>query len=170
MEQIQIRPLEQNDVQDLLSFMNVLSKEQTYIRLQGEELTMDEEIRYIDDFIRRVREKKAIKLLAFNGKELIGVADVYLKDKIENHIGVFGITIKKEWRGKGIGRKLMKQTLNEAIKSINGLKIIELGVFANNPIAKKMYEKMGFVEYGKLPKGIRHKGEFVDHLYMYKEV
>ncbi|MFZ2205989.1 MAG: GNAT family N-acetyltransferase [Microgenomates group bacterium] len=170
MEHIQIRSLEQNDVQELLSFMNALSKEQTYIRLQGEELTMDEEIRYIDDFIRRVREKKAIKLLAFNGKELVGVADVYLKDKIENHIGVFGITIKKEWRGKGIGRKLMEQTLREAATSIDGLKIIELGVFANNPVAKKMYEKMGFVEYGKLPKGIRHKGEFVDHLYMYKEV
>lgn len=170
MEKIQIRPLEQNDVNELLSFMNTLSKEQTYIRLQGEELTMDEEIRYIDDFIRRIKEKKAVKFLAFNEKELVGVADVYLKDKIENHIGVFGITIKKEWRGKGIGRKLMEQTLKEAAESIGGLKIIELGVFANNPVAKKMYEKMGFVEYGKLPKGIKHKGEFVDHLYMYKEV
>lgn len=170
MEQVQIRPLEQNDVQELLSFMNILSKEQTYIRLQGEELTIDEEIRYVDDFIRRMKERKAIKFLAFQGKELIGVADVYLKDKIESHIGVFGITIKKEWRGKGIGRKLMEQTLNEAVKSIDGLKIIELGVFANNPVAKKMYEKMGFVEYGRLPKGIKYKGDFVDHLYMYKEV
>lgn len=170
MENIQIRGLKQDDVTEMLSFINEISKEETYIRLQGEQLTVDEEIRYVDDFIRRIGEGSAVKLLAFNGTELIGVADVYLKDKIEKHIGVFGITIKKEWRGKGIGQELMKKTLAEATQKIKGLKIIELGVFANNPIAKKMYEKMGFVEYGRLPGGIKHRGEFVDHLYMYKQV
>lgn len=170
MENIQIRGLKQEDVTEMLSFINEISKEETYIRLQGEQLTMDEEVRYVDDFIRRIGEGSAVKLLAFNGKTLIGVSDVYLKDKIEKHIGVFGITIKKEWRGKGVGQELMKKTLAEATQKIKGLKIIELGVFANNPIAKKMYEKMGFVEYGRLPKGIKHRGEFVDHLYMYKQV
>lgn len=170
MENIQIRGLKQEDVTEMLSFINEISKEETYIRLQGEQLTMDEEVRYVDDFIRRIGEGSAVKLLAFNGKTLIGVSDVYLKDKIEKHIGVFGITIKKEWRGKGVGQELMKKTLFEATQKIKGLKIIELGVFANNPIAKKMYEKMGFVEYGRLPKGIKHRGEFVDHLYMYKQV
>lgn len=170
MENIQIRGLKQEDVTEMLSFINEISKEETYIRLQGEQLTMDEEVRYVDDFIRRIGEGSAVKLLAFNGETLIGVSDVYLKDKIEKHIGVFGITIRKEWRGKGIGQELMKKTIAEATQKIKGLKIIELGVFANNPIAKKMYEKMGFVEYGRLPKGIKHRGEFVDHLYMYKQV
>lgn len=165
-----IRGVRQDDVAEMHAFINELSSEQTYIRLQGEEITLDEEIRYVDDFVRRVGEGTAVKLLAFDGKTLVGVADVYLKDKIERHIGVFGITIKKEWRGKGLGKELMKRTLDEAVKHIKGLRIIELGVFANNPLAKKMYEKMGFVEYGRLPQGIRHRGEFVDHLYMYKKV
>lgn len=168
MENILIRSVEQNDVNEMCSFINEISKEKSYIRLQGEEITLDEEIRYVDDFVRRVGEGTAVKLLAFSGKTLVGVADVYLKDKIERHIGVFGITIKKEWRGKGLGKELMKRTLEEAEKHIKGLRIIELGVFANNPVAKKMYEQMGFIEYGRLPQGIQHRGEFVDHIYMYK--
>jgi len=170
MDEIFIRPVEREDVHALLTFINVLSKEQTYIRLQGEELSLDDEILYIDDFLRKVQNHKAMKLLAFHKNELVGVADIYLKDKIESHIGVFGLTIKKEWRGKGIGRILMEKTMNEASNSIDGLKIIELGVFANNSVAKKLYEKMGFKEYGVLPRGISHKGAYVDHIYMYKEV
>jgi len=62
----------------------------------------------------------------------------------------------------------MDMVLEEARKNITDLQIITLGVFGNNPIAKKMYEKKGFKEYGLLPKGIQHKGELVDHFYMYK--
>lgn len=170
MENIQVRSLQQTDVEALLSFMNTISAERTFIRLQGEPISLDIEIRYVDDYVRKINEHSAVKLLAWNGSELVGVADICLKDKIESHIGVFGITIKKEWRGKGLGRMLMEKTIEEGIRNISGLKIIELGVFANNPIAKKMYEKMGFVEYGRLPNGIKYKGEFVDHLYMYKQV
>ena len=28
----------------------------------------------------------------------------------------------------------------------------------------------GFKEYGKLPAGVLHRGQYVDHIYMYKEV
>lgn len=170
MENIQIRSLQQTDVEALLSFMNTISQERTFIRLQGEPITLDIEIRYVDDYVRKIAEHTAVKLLAWNGTELVGVADICLRDKIERHIGVFGITVKKEWRGKGLGKRLMEETIKEGIRNITGLKIIELGVFANNPIAKKMYEKMGFVEYGRLPKGIQYKGELIDHIYMYKQV
>jgi len=51
------------------------------------------------------------------------------------------------------------------------LKIITLGVFANNPIALKMYQKrFDLKEYGRLPQGIKHRGKFVDHIFLYKRV
>lgn len=165
-----IRHCRRDDVERLLEFINTLSREQTYIIFQGEQMTIDEESRYVEGFLKKAEDKKAIKLLAFHNEELIGVADITPKERAESHIGVFGLTIKKEWRGKGVGSFLMQIALEESKKNIEGMKIITLGVFANNPIAKKIYEKLGFVEYGILPKGLAHKGELVDHIYMYKLV
>ena len=43
----------------------------------------------------------------------------------------------------------METTLNEAEKELNGLKLITLGVFSNNPAAIKMYQNFGFKEFFK---------------------
>ena len=167
---ILIRHVRRDDTKPLMDFINVLSIEQTYITFQGEQMTLIEESNYIDGFIKKAENHGAVKLLVFHGEELIGLADVFMKDRAESHIGVFGIMLAKEWRAKGIGKFLMQLTLDEAKKNIPTMKIITLGVFCNNPIAKALYEKMGFATYGMLPKGLQHKGELVDHLYMYKEV
>ena len=59
---------------------------------------------------------------------------------------------------------------HEAKKYIKELKIVRLGCFANNKTACVMYKNSGFKEYGRLPAGIRHRGEFVDHVYFYKNI
>ncbi len=163
-----IRYCRRDDVERLMEFINTLSREQTYITFQGEQMTFEEENKYVEGFIKKTEEKKAIKLLAFHGDKLVGVCDITPKEKIESHIGVFGLTVHKEWRGKGIGLLLMQTTLNEAKKNLVGIQIITLGVFANNHVAVHLYKKMGFKEYGLLPKGIQHRGELVDHVFMYK--
>lgn len=165
---IVVRHVRRDDVERLLAFINVLSAEQTFITFQGEVVSLEEENRYIEGFIEKAENHLAVKLLVFHAGELIGVADIITKEKVENHIGIFGITLAKEWRNKGIGSFLMQTVFEEARKNIVGLQIVTLGVFGNNPIAKKLYEKMGFKEYGTLPKGIQHKRELVDHVYMYK--
>jgi len=165
-----IRHVIAEDLEKLLEYINTLSKEKTFIRFQGEQLTREEEKKYLDDFLKKQKMGKAIKLLAFNKDELIGVADIHLEDKISSHVGIFGITVKKEFRGEGIGKILMDLTIKEAQKNLKGLQIITLGVFSNNPLAKAIYEKFDFKEYGCLPEGVLHRGKYVDHLYMFKQV
>jgi len=167
---IVIRHVQRDDVERLLHFMNVLSIEQTYILFQGEQMSLEEESRYVEGFINKAENHMAVKLLVFHGEEFIGLADIITKERAENHVGTFGIIIAKEWRGKGIGHFLMEKAIEEAKKNIVELHIITLGVFSNNPVAKKMYEKMGFKEFGLLPGGIKYKGGLVDHIYMYKKI
>lgn len=93
-----------------------------------------------------------------------------MKDKTESHEGVFGLSVASEFRGEGIGSLVMKLTLEEALKNMLELKIITLGVFSNNSLAMDIYKKFGFIEYGRLPKGVLHRGQYVDHIYMYKNV
>lgn len=158
------------DARAMLKYINKLSLERTYIRFQGEQLTLKEETDYLKEQLKLIKKKKAIKILVFKDTELIGIADVSLKDKTERHLGLFGITIKKEYRGQGIGKALMGLTLTEAKKQLKGLKIIMLGVFAPNKKAIKMYQSFGFKQYGLLPKGAYTAKGYVDHMEMYKPV
>ena len=147
-------------------YINTLSKEKTFIRFQGEKISLKEETVYLDTMLKKIEAKKAVKILAFCEKELIGICDVNIQDKTERHIGLFGITIKKEWRNKGIGKKLMDLTINEARNNLKGLQLIILGVFANNPKAIKMYHRFGFKKYGLLPNGVYLQDKLVDHINM----
>lgn len=164
-----IRYLDKGDTQILLDYINTLSKEQTFVRFQGEQLTLEEEQKFVDKNLKGIEEETTVQLLTFSDGKLIGVSGVYMLDKVERHIGTFGISLAVEFRSEGIGKILMEKVLEEA-KNLKGIKIITLTMFGTNEIAKKLYEKMGFREYGRLPKGITYKGNFVDYVYMYKNL
>ncbi len=151
-------------------YINILSKEQTFIRFQGEEASLAEEEAYVQDQLKKIRQYEAVMLLVFCDEKLVANAGLSLSDKIESHIGVFGISVAKEHRGDGIGSLLMDMVLQEAERELLKLKIATLTVFGNNPFAKEMYERKGFKVYGNLPEGVLHKEQYVDHIYMYKKI
>lgn len=159
-----------DDLKTVWEYINTISKEQTFILFQGEQISLEMEEKWLEGELKKIKEGKAVQIFAFVDNKLVGVSGITMKDRAEKHIGLFGITLAKDFRGKGIGTVLMEKVLNEAKKYLKGLKIIDLGVFGDNPVARGLYKKMGFVEYGILPKGILHKDKFVDHIYMYKDV
>lgn len=166
-----IRYPKRTDLQELWKFINKISKEKTFISLQGEEISLANERKWLNSQIKGIKNKTIIYLLAEIEDKIVGVSSINMNSKpIGTHIGVFGITIAKEFRHHGIGKQLMNAILKEATKNLTQLKIIVLGVFANNPVAKRLYEEFGFKEYGRLPKGILHLGNYVDDIRMYKEI
>ncbi len=61
----------------------------------------------------------------------------------------------------------MALAIEEAARNIKGLRMITLNVFANNPVAMKLYKKMGFKKFGSLPKSVLHRGKYIGNDYMY---
>lgn len=165
-----IRYPRRDDLQEMLKYINELSKEKTFITFQGEEVSLKEEEDFLNNALKKIPEAKVILLLAIYKNKVIGVSDVHMQSRVSSHIGKFGLSIAKEYRGKGIGKKLMGLVLDEARKNLKGLRILELDCFANNPIACQLYKSLGFKEYGRLPKGIAHGGEFIDDILMYYEI
>ena len=159
-----------NDAQAMCDYINKLSSEQTFVRFQGEEVTLEYETKYLQEQLKKLREKKTVQLLVFAKNELIGIAGIDMKDRTESHEGVFGISVSDDYRGEGIGKKLMQLTLDEATNNISQLRIVSLGVFGGNNLAIEMYKGFGFEEYGRLPKGVFRKGSYDDHVYMYKKI
>jgi RimJ/RimL family protein N-acetyltransferase len=65
----------------------------------------------------------------------------------ELHRALLGMGIERPFTGKGNGRRLMEAAIAWA-RDTRRLSWIDLGVFANNVPARKLYARMGFVEIG----------------------
>jgi ribosomal protein S18 acetylase RimI-like enzyme len=158
------------DAPTLLEFINTLSHEQTYILFQGEQMTLEEEERYLEGRLAAVEAGSGVQILAFSNGLLAGNVSIDLRLGNCSHIGVLGISVAQPFRGRGVGELLMNTIINEAITHLHKLQIITLEVFGNNTIAMNLYSKMGFIEFGRLPDGRLHRGQYVDDVYMYKRV
>lgn len=65
----------------------------------------------------------------------------------ELHRAVLAMGMLRAYTGKGIGARLMDTALSWA-RSETKILWVDLGVFANNKPARKLYKRMGFVELG----------------------
>ena len=79
-----------------------------------------------------------------------GIDAVGTKDKLR-HRAEFGISLLKEYWGLGLGRALTEACIQCAREA--GYAQLELSVVADNERAIALYEKEGFVEYGRNPRG-----------------
>jgi RimJ/RimL family protein N-acetyltransferase len=165
-----IRYPDPSDYLAIWRYFNTLSAEKTFITYQGEKISKKDEKNWLDKNIKLIRSKKSVRLFVFIDKKLSGVTDITLKDRVQNHIGTFGITLASETRGQGIGKLLMTLIISEAQKKLSGLKIVTLECFINNKIALNLYKSLGFIEYGRLPSGLNYRGSLVDEVMMYKMV
>jgi len=66
----------------------------------------------------------------------------------ENAVELHRIYILERAKGKGVGVELMNRCFEAA--RAKGYKTIWLGVWEENPTARKFYEKLGFVKVGEL--------------------
>jgi RimJ/RimL family protein N-acetyltransferase len=156
-----------DDAEQMLRYINAISLEQTYINMQGEQLTIDAEIAWLTTQLREIEAGNTVQLLSVLDDEIIGVAGIHRQSHVAHHTGVLGISVAKAYRGLGIGRSLMTTLIAEAKARISGLSIISLDVFGSNEPGIHLYQSLGFLEYGRLPGGIIHQGNEVDRISMY---
>ena len=98
-----------------------------------------------------------IELLAeLDGKVVgsAGIGCVGRKEKIR-HRAEFGISVDKAHWGLGIGRALTEGCIECARTA--GYVQLELEAVAENKSALALYRSVGFVEYGRNPKGFRSR-------------
>jgi len=169
-KEIVVRYPELGDEKEMLAYINKLSKEKTFIRLQGEELTLVDETKYLKSQLEKIKNNKTVQLLVFNNKKLVGISGIDMKDKTEKHLGVLGISIAKDFRSDGLGKLLMELILKEAENTILELKIVTLEVYSTNNVARNLYKKFEFKEYGNLPNGVTRRNKFEDAIFMYKNI
>ncbi len=95
------------------------------------------------------KEVELAKKLLTEGKEKVFLAKEndkfvgYISMRIEKNIGEIGMSVLKNYQGKGIGSKLMMYIIRFAKK--NHCVKIKLAVWENNLKAINLYKKFGFI-------------------------
>ena len=106
---------------------------------------------------KKTESPREIELVAEIGGQIVGTAgieQVGAKEKVR-HRAEFGISVDQQYWGLGIGRALAEACVACAKKA--GYAQLELNAVADNKRAVKLYESVGFVEFGRNPRGFRSR-------------
>ena len=111
------------------------------------------------------------EILVFVDGQLAGTAGISAVGKPCKlaHRAEFGIGILQAYWGQGIGYALTAACIDCARQA--GYLQLELDVVADNARAIALYKKLGFVEYGRNPRGFRKRnGDYQELVYMRVEL
>ncbi|MFZ2641163.1 MAG: GNAT family N-acetyltransferase [Verrucomicrobiia bacterium] len=107
------------------------------------------------------------QFVALKDGRVVGWCDICRMDRpTYRHAGVLGISVLKEFRGQGLGRRLILAVLERARKV--GIERVELTVYVSNKRAIRLYKSVGFVREGVKRKGRKLNGTYEDVLMMAK--
>ncbi len=162
-----LRSVKWEDLDDLIEFINTLVEEDADI-LRTSKVTRNEEAEWLGRRLASIDKGELIDAVAEVEGEVIANSEVDKRSDIMSHVGVLGIAVKQGYRGIGVGAELMKTLIEESKKA--GLRILVLDHFATNKTARRLYEKMGFKEAGKISKGIYKNGKYIDLVRMTLEL
>ncbi len=103
--------------------------------------------------LRNLRENRPHFVALLDGT-VVGWCDIAsLERPVFEHAGLLGMGVAAEHRGRGIGRELLRATLENAREM--GLTRVELTVREPNARARELYEKAGFAVEGLKRNAVR---------------
>lgn len=156
-----------SDAAQMLDYLRLTSGETHYMIRYPEEVVMTEEAeaRYLRNTLEH---ETSFMIAAFIDGMLAGNAGVnqtagpFIKVR---HRGDFGISIKQQFWGAGLGKALTLACLEEAGQA--GYEQMELGVFSDNQRAIGLYQRCGYEIWGTVKRAYRLKdGSYRDELHM----
>ena len=163
------RTLDNRDLDGMLGYINNLIAEDTYIGMYGKPVTREEEEKVLSEMLEKIEKGDQVWIVVeINGRHS-GSGEVRRNHmRRQKHVADLGISLRKEYRGEGIGTELMNLLIDEARRM--GLTLVTLGCFENNSAACHLYEKMGFARAGVIPNAIKWKGGFVGEVKFYRSL
>ncbi|HXY98793.1 MAG TPA: GNAT family protein [Stellaceae bacterium] len=155
-----IRPARLDDIPSLYACLDAVAREARYLAF-FEAPAFAQSQAYWTEMIERGCPFQAV----LDGTRAVGWSDVTpVPRPAYAHCGTLGIGLHADYRGRGIGRKLLEATVAAAWRY--GLERIELTVFISNLRARLLYEKAGFLPEGVLRRHRKVNGVYEDSLFM----
>lgn len=163
---VTIREAQPEDAAQLIAyFRRIFAEPGINLITRTEEFnpTAEAEARIIRNFSQATN---SLFLIAESDGEVVG--QLTLEGGKRHHVrhaATLGITVAQEWRGQGIGRRMMAHAIEWA-RAGGLITRIELHVFARNEDAIRLYESFGFEHEGRRRRAVHRDGQYVDDLVM----
>ena len=161
------RAPEENDAEEMLSYLKTCAEETNFLLRYPEEVT--ETIAEESAFLKSVADSRYnIMIAAIINGEIAGICQLSINKRMKtSHRGTVAIGLKKKYWGIGIGTAMFQELIS--IAKSNGVSQLELEVIEGNTRAIALYKKMGFFNYGERKKSIKLKDEsFLSEFLMMK--
>jgi ribosomal protein S18 acetylase RimI-like enzyme len=112
-------------------------------------------------------DRDALVVGAFENDCLVGSAGFFReKGPKSRHKGrIWGVYVAREFRGQGIGRKILGEVLKRAVH-VEGLTQVLLSVAVTQSAATRLYRSLGFECWGREPRALGVEGQWIDEEYM----
>lgn len=149
-----IRPFTLADLASFHKALDAVARERRYLALLEAPPIADTE-----QYFYTALEQGAIRFVAEDNGRVVGWCDITPRQEPgSSHIGHLGMGLLREFRGQGIGHRILDATVREAFGK--GLTRIDLEVFSSNHAAIALYQRYGFTIEGR-----RRKARYVDGIW-----
>lgn len=150
-----LRPATPDDAQEMIDYLKLTATETPFLLRYPDEITftLEKEREILGETLENERDLMMLGIVDGVVTGNCGVHPLGWKRRIK-HRSSFGIALKKQFWGLGIGTAMMEYAM-ELAKQI-GYEQVELEVIEGNDTARHLYEKNGFVETGKTPNALKY--------------
>jgi RimJ/RimL family protein N-acetyltransferase len=172
---VTLRALRPEDIDSVLAFINTLVKEKRvdpkstlYVGFDRK-ITRKAEAAWLKQTVSAIRGGEAINVVAEIDGKIIANGEVTRGKYDETrHYGHIGLTMIREYRGQGIGRRMIETLAQESRKA--GLRTLDVEFLAGNVSARRAYERTGFKQAGLIPNKVFRGGRYFDGLIMARKL
>lgn len=165
-QQLIIRIPELGDAQGLINQMQAVDRETKFLARESDEfnLTVEQEREFIKNCT--TDEDSCFLIGELDGKIIANCSVGLIQNKKRYlHRAAMGITVKKDYWNKGIGKKMMQECINWCKEK--GVEQLELEVVTQNNRAISMYKNLGFEIYGTIKHALKYSdGTYADEYFM----
>jgi ribosomal protein S18 acetylase RimI-like enzyme len=157
-----IRRASAQDARGILAVLQAITSERVHSAIERP-WDIDQQLRYMNSL--SVRE--AFHVAVVDSGQIVGYQSLDLYSTLLSsmaHVGQLGTFLLPEWRGRGVGRALFRETCSFARSS--GYRKIVIHVRASNQSAKAFYQWVGFRECGRLSRQVVIDGREDDEIIM----
>ena len=158
-----LRSLSPQDAQQTLHVLRKTAGETGFMMRYEDEWSITEE-QERESLAKTEYAPKALMLGAFADGRLVGIANfkpVHPGDRARHRAGMGVCVLRSHW-GLGVGTALMKTAIHAA--ETTALEYLELSVAGQNGRAKAMYDKLGFIQYGRQTRAMKYRDGHYDDL------
>ncbi|MEM1027372.1 MAG: GNAT family protein [Planctomycetota bacterium] len=162
---VSLRTPVEDDAPQLIEYLDAMRKETTGILFAPEDPLPT--VEWERNWVRGRREGRGVMILTEDDAgQIVSLCSVEPGGRSRTaHRGEVGISLRAAWCDRGLGTQLMDELVawSEAQPDLD---LLTLCVYADNPRAIRVYEKVGFVHEGRRRWHIKRDGQYVDQIEM----